>query len=63
MSDPARGFQGLGKLAFFFMKEQYQELRRKDSIKMETLLFSQQDDFSEVNEEAAELAQEAHVSF
>jgi hypothetical protein len=63
MSDPARGFQGHGKLAFFFTNEQYQELRRKESIEMETLLSSQQDDFSEGDEEAANLAQEACVSF
>lgn len=63
MNDPARGFQGHGKIAFFYTKDQYQELCRKEVVKMETLLSAQQDDFSEGDEEAAELAQEAHVSF
>jgi hypothetical protein len=63
MSDPARGFQGHGKLAFFYTKEQYQDLCLKESAKMETLLSSQRDDFSKGDEEAAKLAQPTCVSF
>jgi hypothetical protein len=63
MNDPARGFQGHGKLAFFYTSEQYQELRRKENAEMVTLLSAQEDGFSEGDDEALDLAREARVSF
>jgi hypothetical protein len=63
MNDPARGFQGHGKLAFFYTSEQYQELRRKENAEMRTLLAAQEDNFSDGDEEALDLAREARVSF
>ncbi len=61
MSDLARGFQGHGKLVYFYTKEQYQDFCQKESTKMETLLSSQRDDFSEGDEEAAVLAKETFL--
>jgi hypothetical protein len=63
MNDPARGFQGHGKLAFFYTPEQYQELRRKENAELATLLSAQQDNFSDGDDEAANLAHKARVSF
>ncbi len=63
MRDPARGFQHHGKLAFFYTSEKYDELRQAENAEMTTLLAAQQEDVSEGDEEAAELAQEARVSF
>jgi hypothetical protein len=63
MSDPARGFSGHGKLAFFYTPVQYEELRRQESSRIETLLSAQQDDISSGDEETTELARDARVSF
>jgi hypothetical protein len=63
MSDPARGFSGHGKLALFYTPAQYQELRRQESSRIETLLSAQHDDLSSGDEETTELAREARVSF
>jgi hypothetical protein len=52
MSDPARGLQGHGKLAFYYAKEKYEQLNQKEVSKMEALLAAQQNDFSKGDEEA-----------
>jgi hypothetical protein len=62
-NDPARGFQGHGKLAFFYTNGQYKELYKRENSEMITLISVQQDDLLSGDKEIAELAQEACISF
>jgi hypothetical protein len=63
MNDPARGFKGHGKLAFFYTRSQYHELCLKENAKMATLLSAQDDAYSDGDNETLEVARKARVSF
>jgi hypothetical protein len=63
MNEPARGFKGHGRLAFFYTREQYHELRLRENSEMATLLSAQNDAYSDGDDETLDLAREARVSF
>jgi hypothetical protein len=63
MSNPVQGFRGHGKLGVYYTPEQYAGLRQQEDRDMDVLLAAQRDGVSDGDEEVADMAQEARVSF